>query len=379
MKRTCVLVVLALAAGPVLAADAPGGVKAGDKPVIQWATTTGQRVDAEALKGYIIIVDFWATWCGPCMAEADHMVKLSKEYGPKGVQIVGVSLDDSAADMAKAASRVGFTWPQVCDGGGWKSPVAKAWGVRSIPATFILSPEGEVVWRGHPGNIDKPLADAVAKYPTVAAQRAQAMETVDQAEKLLADKSFDQAMAKLESLGPAMQTDAAVLAKIRAAAGKLKLAGADQEAYDKAADAHAAAAKLLGKSGAKPAPAAPAPADAATVDARLKAADKLRDAGDNAGGYRAYKWIVEHAPADAPAATAAGEKVKAYEADAAFMASLKQGASAGEARSALSLGKNYLMAGKRDLAKQQFEKVIKGFPDSPEAAEAKAALAKMGE
>ncbi|HAU36640.1 MAG TPA: hypothetical protein DCX07_02845 [Phycisphaerales bacterium] len=359
-------------------ATAYGQVKVGDKPSIDWVTTARQRVTTQALAGGIIIVDFWATWCGPCMAEAEHMVKLSRDYGPKGVQILGVSLDRSAATMEKVATQKGFTWPQVCDGKGWKSPIAVAWGVRSIPRTFILSPEGEVVWVGHPAQIDKALAEAVDKYPTLVAERAKAMETIEQVEKLLGEKSYEAALAALEALPAKLLSDPAVAAKIKLLRGKVKPTGEDQAAFQKALETHPAAAKLLSPS----ATSAPATAPSAKVDetvlgARLQQADKLREAGKHSSAYRSYKWITEHAQADSPAAAAAAERIKAYEADEAFMTSYKKEVAEVEAGAILSMARNYQAAGKTDLAKAQFRKVVQEFPDTRAATEARAALAEL--
>lgn len=150
---TCTAVTVALAQ-----------VKVNDTPTINWKTVDGKAVTNQELKGRIIIIDFWATWCGPCMAEAENMVNLAKEYGPKGVNIIGVSLDKDIEKMKKIAKEKGFDWPQVCDGKGWNSPPVKEWGVKGIPDTFILSPEGKVLWRGHPAQIKKPLEEIVKQH-----------------------------------------------------------------------------------------------------------------------------------------------------------------------------------------------------------------------
>jgi len=75
------------------ALPASAAVSVGDKPVLQFNSANGGgQVSLEKYKGKIIIVDFWATWCGPCMAEADHMVQVNNTYAPQGLQFIGISL-----------------------------------------------------------------------------------------------------------------------------------------------------------------------------------------------------------------------------------------------------------------------------------------------
>src|SRR5688500_4860711 len=83
------------------ARPAPAAVSVGDRPAINWKTTDGRAVTNADLRGRMIVVDFWATWCGPCMAVADQMVALAKDYKDEGVNLVGVSLDQRVADMEK--------------------------------------------------------------------------------------------------------------------------------------------------------------------------------------------------------------------------------------------------------------------------------------
>jgi hypothetical protein len=76
--------------------------------------------------------------------------------------MIGISLDDDRTRMTSQAQQLGFDWPQYFDGKGWGNALLKAWGVDSIPRTFILGPDGKIVWTGHPAQIDEPLKDAIA-------------------------------------------------------------------------------------------------------------------------------------------------------------------------------------------------------------------------
>jgi thiol-disulfide isomerase/thioredoxin len=145
------LAILVVAALTVAAVPASAGVKVGDKPKLQFKATDGTDVSLDKLRGKIVLVDFWATWCPPCMALADEMVALNKEFGPRGMQVIGVSLDQDRARLDKVVKEKGFTWPQYFDGKGWENDLWLKWGEESVPFTVILSPQGEVIWKGTPG------------------------------------------------------------------------------------------------------------------------------------------------------------------------------------------------------------------------------------
>lgn len=98
-------------------------------------------------KSKLVLVDFWASWCGPCMMEMPNVVKAYEEYKSKGLEIVGVSLDNKAENWQKALVEQKMTWPQMSDLKAWKCEGAATYGVRAIPATVLIGEDGKIVAR----------------------------------------------------------------------------------------------------------------------------------------------------------------------------------------------------------------------------------------
>ncbi len=120
-------------------------------------------------KGKIVMLDFWATWCGPCMGEVPGLVKAYTDAHPKGFEILGISLDQpNAADRVKSVTAdKGMTWPQVYDGKFWQAEVADQYGINSIPSAFLVDGDtGEILANGEDlrgENLVKTLEKALAK------------------------------------------------------------------------------------------------------------------------------------------------------------------------------------------------------------------------
>lgn len=108
--------------------------------------TTGVDVSLSDFvgNGYVLI-DFWAAWCGPCRRENPHIVKIYDEFKVKGFEIFGVSFDRNREDWIQAIHQDGITWPQVSDLMFWNSAAGKLYGVRSIPHTVLIGPDGTII------------------------------------------------------------------------------------------------------------------------------------------------------------------------------------------------------------------------------------------
>lgn len=96
-------------------------------------------------KGKIVLVDFWASWCPPCVADMPFLVDAYAKYKDQGFEIVGVSIDDDNAKWQSRIEELGITWPQVSDLKGWQSELSKPYAVSSIPHTVLLDKDGTII------------------------------------------------------------------------------------------------------------------------------------------------------------------------------------------------------------------------------------------
>jgi len=108
-------------------------------------TPKGETLSLKGSLGKITIIDFWASWCKPCRMENPNVVRVYNKYHNKGLNIIGVSLDKKQESWVKAIDDDNLNWNHVSNLQFWQEPIARAYGVRSIPATFILDEEGNVI------------------------------------------------------------------------------------------------------------------------------------------------------------------------------------------------------------------------------------------
>ena len=111
-------------------------------------------------KGKVVLIDFWASWCGPCRREMPNLVEAYKQYKDKNFEIVGVSLDRDLEAWKKGIADLNITWPQMSDLKYWDCEGAKLYAVSSIPHTLLVDAEGTIVARGlHGEELQQKIAE----------------------------------------------------------------------------------------------------------------------------------------------------------------------------------------------------------------------------
>jgi thiol-disulfide isomerase/thioredoxin len=112
---------------------------------IKLPTVKGDSLTLESFKGKVILLDFWASWCGPCRAANKQQLKLYSKYKARGFEIFSVSLDENKKDWQKAITKDKITWLQVNDPRGWDAQTAMRWNISQLPTTYLINKKGDVV------------------------------------------------------------------------------------------------------------------------------------------------------------------------------------------------------------------------------------------
>ena len=115
------------------------------KPLeLSFTAVDGSKVDLAALRGKVVLVDFWATWCPPCVEEVPGVVEAYEKFKDKGFEIVGISLDQDKGALENFIEENKMTWPQFFDGKGWDNDLAKRFEIQSVPTMWLLDREGKL-------------------------------------------------------------------------------------------------------------------------------------------------------------------------------------------------------------------------------------------
>jgi thiol-disulfide isomerase/thioredoxin len=139
-------------------------IEALGKPVeIAFTAIDGRKIDATKMKGKVVLVDFWATWCGPCIAELPDLKKTYAKYNNKGLEIIGISLDHSKDKLRKFIAKEEIPWPQQFDGLGWENKFAVKYGIRGIPTMWLIDKQGNLVDKNARATLDSKIEKLLKK------------------------------------------------------------------------------------------------------------------------------------------------------------------------------------------------------------------------
>jgi peroxiredoxin len=126
--------------------------------------TAGKPLSIANYKGKVVLLVFWATWCGPCVRELPNVIKTYDTYHKQGFEIIGISLDKEEEKLASFTKEKNMVWAQYFDGLAWENKLAVKYGINSIPATFLLDGQGVIIGNDLRGEaLEQAVAKALAK------------------------------------------------------------------------------------------------------------------------------------------------------------------------------------------------------------------------
>ena len=111
---------------------------------IMFTALDGQSIDLSQLKGKVVLIDFWATWCGPCVGEVPKVTAAYEKFHSQGFEVIGISFDKDRARLEQFIKENGMPWPQYFDGKGWENEFGKKYGITSIPTMWLVGKDGKL-------------------------------------------------------------------------------------------------------------------------------------------------------------------------------------------------------------------------------------------
>lgn len=111
---------------------------------LKFTSSDGREIDLKDYRGKVVLIDFWATWCGPCVAEMPHVKEVYEKYNKKGFEVIGISLDAEKSRLDAYVKKNGLSWPQYFDGKGWKNDIAAKLGITSLPTVYLIDRDGAI-------------------------------------------------------------------------------------------------------------------------------------------------------------------------------------------------------------------------------------------